>query len=315
MSVANMDQKQPNVVNVRNGPSRGRSRSISRSRSRSRSPSAARESLDKPSLWLAAPAAPLNPAPWGELAPASSPFGAAPSMSSLARSGTVDRGRAQRARYLGDDGAAPVRVTDDGAPQTISFGMDGPRVFPMMEQQPRVGRVLGSGQGFDRILPHHPDDVYHGGKRFHRRYCSRMTVLRCANPRCGSTSIDEEHWEECGSPLCGVCHQGMEESVIMTVVSREPPTAPVPPPMSTEDRLREKVAQLNAWIAEGEASLQYIISKFNAAFSSPNPPSYYASPTVAELKLRDPPVYYELIAMLTKPQGVIRAAADKPADD
>ena len=290
-----MDQKQPNVVNVRNGASRGRSRSISssRSRSRSRSPSAARESLDKPSL----------------------PFGAAPSMSSLARNGTVDRGRAQRARYLGDDGAAPVRVTDDGAPQTISFGMDGPRVFPMMEQQPRVGRVLGSGQGFDRILPHHPDDVYHGGKRFHRRYCSRMTVLRCANPRCGSTSIDEEHWEECGSPLCGVCHQGMEESVIMTVVSREPPTAPVPPPMSTEDRLQEKVAQLNAWIAEGEASLQYIISKFNAAFSSPNPPSYYASPTVAELKLRDPPVYYELIAMLTKPQGVIRAAAEKPADD
>ena len=101
----------------------------------------------------------------------------------------------------------------------------------------------------------------------------------------------------------------------MTVVSREPPTAPVPPLMSTEDRLREKVAQLNAWIAEGEASLQYIISKFNAAFSSPNPPSYYASPTVAELKLRDPPVYYELIAMLTKPQGVIRAAAEKPADD
>ena len=46
MPVANMDQTQPNVVNVRNGPSRGRSRSISRSRSRSRSPSAARESLD-----------------------------------------------------------------------------------------------------------------------------------------------------------------------------------------------------------------------------------------------------------------------------
>jgi hypothetical protein len=45
VSVANMDQRQPNVVNVRNGPSRGRSRSISRSRSRSRSvsPSAARE--------------------------------------------------------------------------------------------------------------------------------------------------------------------------------------------------------------------------------------------------------------------------------
>ena len=42
--VANMDRKQPNVVNVRNGPSRGRSRSVSRSRSRSRSPpSAARE--------------------------------------------------------------------------------------------------------------------------------------------------------------------------------------------------------------------------------------------------------------------------------
>ena len=39
-----MDRKQPNVVNVRNGPSRGRSRSVSRSRSRSRSPpSAARE--------------------------------------------------------------------------------------------------------------------------------------------------------------------------------------------------------------------------------------------------------------------------------
>ena len=105
MSVANMDQRQPNVVNVRDGPSRGRSRSISssRSRSRSRSPSAARESLDEPSLWLAAPAAPLNPAPWGKLAPASSPFGAAPITSSLARSGTVDRGRAQRARYLGDD--------------------------------------------------------------------------------------------------------------------------------------------------------------------------------------------------------------------
>ena len=32
-----MDHKQPNVVNVRNGPSRGRSRSISRSLSRSRS--------------------------------------------------------------------------------------------------------------------------------------------------------------------------------------------------------------------------------------------------------------------------------------
>ena len=98
-----MAQRQPDVVNVRNGPSRGRSRSISRSRSRSRSPSAARESPDKPSLWLAAPAAPLNPAPWGKLAPASSPSGAAPSMSSLARSGTVDRGRAQRARYLGDE--------------------------------------------------------------------------------------------------------------------------------------------------------------------------------------------------------------------
>ena len=48
MSVANMAQRQPNVVNIRNGPSRGRSRSISRrsrsgsrsvSRSRSRSPS------------------------------------------------------------------------------------------------------------------------------------------------------------------------------------------------------------------------------------------------------------------------------------
>ena len=39
-----MDQKQPNVVNVRNGPSRGRSRSISRSRSRS--PPAAREPRD-----------------------------------------------------------------------------------------------------------------------------------------------------------------------------------------------------------------------------------------------------------------------------
>ena len=103
LQVASMAQRQPDVVNVRNGPSRGRSRSISRSRSRSRSPSAARESPDKPSLWLAAPAAPLNPAPWGELAPASSPFGAAPSMSSLARSGTVDRGRAQRARYLGDE--------------------------------------------------------------------------------------------------------------------------------------------------------------------------------------------------------------------
>ena len=35
--VANMAYKQPNVVNVRNGPSRGRSRSISRSLSRSRS--------------------------------------------------------------------------------------------------------------------------------------------------------------------------------------------------------------------------------------------------------------------------------------
>ena len=39
-----MDHKQPNVVNVRNGPSRGRSRSISRSRSRS--PPAAREPRD-----------------------------------------------------------------------------------------------------------------------------------------------------------------------------------------------------------------------------------------------------------------------------
>ena len=44
--VAYMDQKQPNVVNVRNGPSRGRSRSVSRSRSRSRSPPAAREPRD-----------------------------------------------------------------------------------------------------------------------------------------------------------------------------------------------------------------------------------------------------------------------------
>ena len=105
LSVANMDQKQPNVVNVRNGPSRGSSRSISRSRSRSRSrsPSAPRELFHLLSGWLAAPAAPLNPAPWGKLAPAPPPFGAAPSMSSLARSGTVDRGRAQRARYLGDD--------------------------------------------------------------------------------------------------------------------------------------------------------------------------------------------------------------------
>ena len=41
-----MAQRQPNVVNVRNGPSRGRSRSISRSRSRSRSPPAAREPRD-----------------------------------------------------------------------------------------------------------------------------------------------------------------------------------------------------------------------------------------------------------------------------
>ena len=104
----------------------------------------------------------------------------------------------------------------------------------------------------------------------------------------------------------------------MTVVSREPPTAPVPPPMSTEreylseDRLREEVAKLNAFYAEGEASLQYIISKFNAAFSGPEPPAYYGSPTVAELKLRAPEVYYELIAIL---QGVIRVAADKPADD
>jgi hypothetical protein len=37
LQVASMAQRQPNVVNVRNGPSRGRSRSISRSRSRSRS--------------------------------------------------------------------------------------------------------------------------------------------------------------------------------------------------------------------------------------------------------------------------------------
>ena len=41
-----MAQRQPNVMNVRNGPSRGRSRSISRSRSRSRSPPAAREPRD-----------------------------------------------------------------------------------------------------------------------------------------------------------------------------------------------------------------------------------------------------------------------------
>ena len=46
VSVAKMDQTQPNVVNVRNGPSRGRSRSVSRSRSRSRSPPAAREPRD-----------------------------------------------------------------------------------------------------------------------------------------------------------------------------------------------------------------------------------------------------------------------------
>ena len=57
--VVNMDHKQPNVVNVRNGPSRGRSRSVSRSRSRSRSPpSAAREPRDDarhdlPSWWRA----------------------------------------------------------------------------------------------------------------------------------------------------------------------------------------------------------------------------------------------------------------------
>ena len=44
--VAKMDHKQPDVVNVRNGPSRGRSRSVSRSRSRSRSPPAAREPRD-----------------------------------------------------------------------------------------------------------------------------------------------------------------------------------------------------------------------------------------------------------------------------
>ena len=86
----------------------------------------------------------------------------------------------------------------------------------------------------------------------------------------------------------------------MTVVSREPSTAPVQPPMSTEDRLREEVAQLNARYAEGETSLQHIISKFHAALSCPEPP------TVAELKLRAPEVYYELVAMLTKPQGVIR---------
>jgi hypothetical protein len=55
-----MDQKQPNVVNVRNGPSRGRSRSVSRSRSRS--PPAAREPRDEeggewsePSDWLQTP--------------------------------------------------------------------------------------------------------------------------------------------------------------------------------------------------------------------------------------------------------------------
>ena len=56
--VATMDHKQPNVVNVRNGPSRGRSRSVSRSRSRSRSPPAAREPRDDarhdlPSWWRA----------------------------------------------------------------------------------------------------------------------------------------------------------------------------------------------------------------------------------------------------------------------
>ena len=53
-----MAQRQPNVVNVRNGPSRGRSRSVSRSRSRSRSPPAAREPRDDarhdlPSWWRA----------------------------------------------------------------------------------------------------------------------------------------------------------------------------------------------------------------------------------------------------------------------
>ena len=59
--VANMNHKQPNVVNVRNGPSRGRSRSVSRSRSRSRSPPAAREPRDdvvrddQRSTWTLAP--------------------------------------------------------------------------------------------------------------------------------------------------------------------------------------------------------------------------------------------------------------------
>ena len=56
VSVVNMDQKQPNVVNVRNGPSRGRSRSISRSRSRS---PAAREPSDEvrrdQRTWTSAP--------------------------------------------------------------------------------------------------------------------------------------------------------------------------------------------------------------------------------------------------------------------
>ena len=56
--VANMDHKQPDVVNARSGPSRGRSRSISRSRSRSRSPPAASEPRDDarhdlPSWWRA----------------------------------------------------------------------------------------------------------------------------------------------------------------------------------------------------------------------------------------------------------------------
>ena len=54
-----MDSKQPDVVNVRNGPPRGRSRSVSRSRSRSRSPPPAREPRDDaarrdlPSWWRA----------------------------------------------------------------------------------------------------------------------------------------------------------------------------------------------------------------------------------------------------------------------
>ena len=58
-------------------------------------------------------------------------------MSSLARSGTVDRGRAQRARYLGEDDPSDVD-DDDSSDARVTMGQETPEPPEPLPPMPRA---------------------------------------------------------------------------------------------------------------------------------------------------------------------------------